>query len=73
VNVASANAYNLSIRINGTQVATLALAAAATGAQTTALAVAVVAGDRLTAWIDRTAGAGASEFNDITAVVEITT
>lgn len=72
VNVASANSYNLDVRINGSSVATLALAAGATSNSTVALSVAVVVGDILTAFMVRTAGSGGSTFSEQSAAVEVT-
>jgi hypothetical protein len=71
VNVASANSYNLSIRVNGVEVATLALPAGSTGAHTAALSVAFLAGDVITTFLVRTAGSGTSAFNRESALVEI--
>jgi hypothetical protein len=64
------NDYNLSIRVNGTQVATLALASGNTGAQTVALSQSFVAGDRISAALVRTAGSGSSDFRNAVAVIE---
>lgn len=72
VNIASANSYDLDIRVNGVSVATLALAAGLTGASTTAFTVAVAANDVITAFLVRTAGAGGSGFNEEHAMVEVT-
>jgi len=63
--------YNLDIYVNGVSVATLALAAGSIGASTAALAVAVAANDVVTAYMVKTAGAGASSFDEIQALVEI--
>lgn len=72
VNVADgARAYNLEIRVNGVAAATLALALGTTGNSTTALSVAVVAGDFITAFMVRTAGAGGSTFTETQGVVEV--
>lgn len=72
VNVASANAYDLQIRVNGVSVATVALAAGLTSASSVVLTAAVVVGDIVTTFLVRTAGAGASGFAEEYAVVEIT-
>ncbi len=73
VNVADgARSYNLDIRVNGVSVATLALPAGSSGAHTAALAVAVAAGDVITAFMVRTAGAGPSAFGEEHSVVEVT-
>lgn len=64
------NNYNLSIRVNGTEVATLALASGSTGAQTTALSQALSAGDRISAALVRTSGSGNSDFRNAVAVIE---
>jgi hypothetical protein len=64
--------YNLEIRLNGVAAATLAFPAGGGDSQaTTALAVAVVAGDIVTAFMLLTAGAGASTFTTEEALVEI--
>lgn len=57
-----ARAYKLSIRINTVEVALVALPVSTLGAQDVVLNVAVVAGDLLTAFMVRTAGAGGSTF-----------
>jgi len=73
VNVVDAvRAYKLSIRVNGVEVALVALPVATLGASSVALAVAVVAGDLLTAFMVLTAGAGASTFTDTIAMIEVT-
>lgn len=71
VNAVSANTYDLQIRVNGVSAAVVTLAAGLTSAQTIALSIAVVAGDIITAFMVRTAGAGGSTFNEEHAVVEI--
>lgn len=63
--------YNLSIRINGSQVATIALAATNTGAHSTALNQAYVAGDRIEVALIRSAGAGSSTFDDTLVLIEV--
>lgn len=55
--------YNLSIRVNGVEVATLALPSGATGANTTALSITLAATDVLTAFLVRTSGSGVSTFS----------
>ena len=71
VNVADAiRSYDLDIYVNGASVATLTLAVGL-GADTTALAVAVAVGDVITAYMIKTAGAGASTFDEIHALVEV--
>jgi len=65
------NSYNLSIRINGTEQATLSLAANNLQASTTALTVTVAAGDALEVALVRSAGSGASDFNTIQVLIEI--
>jgi hypothetical protein len=73
VNAADAvRAYKLSIRVNGVEVALVALPVATAGASSAALAVAFVAGDRLTAFVVRTSGAAASTFTDTVAMIEVT-
>ena len=71
VNATSANSYDLDIRINGSSVATLALAAGNTGASSVALSVAVSVGDVLTAFMVRTAGSGGSGFTEQSAAIEV--
>ena len=71
VNAVSANTYDLQIRVNGVTAATVTLAAGNTSAQSIALAVAVVAGDIISAFMVRTAGAGGSAFNEEHITVEI--
>jgi len=63
--------YNLDIYVNGASVATLALAAGSIGVSTTAFAVAVVANDVITAYMIKTAGVGASTFDEVQALVEV--
>lgn len=66
--------YSLQVFINGV-LSTAVLAFPAGGGnsqQTVALATAVVAGDIITVFLVRTAGAGASTFGDEEALVEIT-
>jgi len=58
----SSRAYNLSIRVNGVEVATLALPAGAAGASRTDLSIPVAANDLLTAFLVKTSGAGISTF-----------
>lgn len=73
VNVVDAvRAYKLSIRVNGIEVALVALPVGTIGASTAALAAAVVVGDVITAFMVRTAGAGVSSFSDQHAMVEVT-
>lgn len=64
--------YDLVIYVNGGQVAVLALPLSTLGVQTAALAVAVMAGDVVTAALVQTAGAGASTFAEQQAVIEVT-
>lgn len=72
VNVVDASRdYNLSIRVNGIEVATLALPAGSLGNDTVALSSPLAAGDLLSAFLVRTAGSGASTFDEETAFVEI--
>jgi len=54
----AANVYKLSIRINGAEVANISLAAGNTQVYSSALSVAVNAGDVLTAWVVRTSELG---------------
>lgn len=63
--------YNLSIRVNGVEVATVALAIGTTGNHSAALSVAVAAGDAVTAFMVRTSGAGASTFTQMHAVIQV--
>lgn len=72
VSAASANAYNLDIRVNAVSVETVALAAGLTGASSITLSAAVAVGDIVTAFMVRTAGAGGSGFTEEHAVIEIT-
>lgn len=72
VNVADgARSYNLSIRVNGVEVETVALPSGSTGAHDATLSSAVVAGDLVTAFLVLTAGSGASTFDEESALVEI--
>jgi len=64
--------YNFEIRRNGITVATVALPVATTGNQSTAFAVSIVSTDIITAFMVKTAGAGASTFGQIYGLVEIT-
>jgi len=73
VNVADGvRSYDLDIYLNGASAATVALASGNTSAQSVALAVAVVAGDIISAYMIKTAGAGTSTFEEIYAIVEET-
>jgi hypothetical protein len=65
--------YDLEIRVNGSPVATVTLPAGPNaGAHDTTLAVPVVAGDHVQAFMVRTAGGGMSSFTSEHATVEIT-
>jgi len=64
--------YNLDIYLNGVSAATVALASPNTGASSVALSVAVIVGDIVSAYMILTAGAGASTFQQIYAIVEET-
>jgi hypothetical protein len=64
------NTYNLSIRVNGVQQATVTLNTGNTVAYSAALNVSVSAGDVISVAVVRTAGAGPSAFNDTAATVE---
>lgn len=57
--------FNVSIRVNGVEAATLALPVSSLGSQTTSLNVPVVAGDAVTVLVVRTSGSGASTFNQM--------
>ena len=61
--------YNLEVRKNGVAVVTLALVG--TGVNVSGLSVSFVAGDVLTVFMVKTAGAGLSTFSQETAVVEV--
>jgi hypothetical protein len=63
--------FDLDIRLNGTSVATLALPVSTLGAHSTALSVAVAAGDVITTFMVKTSGGGASTFNEEHAMVEV--
>lgn len=67
----NARNYNLSIRVNGTEQATITLNNA-TGTSSAALSFAVAANDVITAFLVRTLGANASGFTSEAAVVEVT-
>jgi len=67
----AARAYNLEVLLNGASVATVALPVSALGAFSTALSVAVAAGDQIGARLVRTSGAGGSTFVGEAALVEI--
>ena len=66
------NTYKLSIQVNAVEVAFVTLPVLVTGASSSAFVVAVVTGDIITAFVVRTAGAGASAFNDMQAAIEFT-
>jgi hypothetical protein len=71
--VDAARAYQLQVFINGVlSTAVLALPVSTLSVSTTALYVAVAAGDIITTFVVRTAGAGASTFGDEAALVELT-
>jgi len=57
--------------VNAVTVATLALPSGSIGANTVALAVAVVATDVITAFLVLTAGSGASDFTEEHVVIGI--
>lgn len=65
------NDYNLSIRINGSQVATLALASGNVGNHSVAISQAYAAGDTLEAALIRSAGSTSSTFDDILVIIEV--
>jgi len=64
--------FNFEIRRNAITVAIVALPLATTGNQSIAFSVPVVATDIITAFMIKTAGAGASTFGQIYGTVEIT-
>jgi hypothetical protein len=63
----TARTFNLSIRVNGVEVSTLALALSTLGTQNVALNIPVVTGDVITLFMVRTSGAQASTFTQIRA------
>lgn len=63
--------YELQARVNGVTVATLPLPASTLGAEALVGPFAIAAGDRVTAFVVLTAGAGDSTFDDINAQVEV--
>jgi hypothetical protein len=63
--------YDLQILVNGVSAAVIALALSTLVAYSTALSVAVVAGDVVSMQMVKTSGTGASTFNDMHAYVEI--
>lgn len=69
-----ARTYNLSIRVNGVEVATLTLVSGTTGNDTCIvhLAAPVVCGDVVTAFLVRTAGVGGSTFTAESAMISVT-
>jgi hypothetical protein len=69
--VDATRAYMLDVRVNGVSVATIALPVSTLGAQAAVGPIAVVAGDLVTAFLVKTAGAGASTFSTINAQVEV--
>jgi hypothetical protein len=69
----AARTFQLQVFVNGVlSTAVLTLASGSTSALTIALALAVAAGDIITAFVVRTVGAGASTFGNEEALVEIT-
>ncbi len=64
-------AYKLSIRVNGVEQESVALPTSTIGAQDLSFSFAYVAGDRISAAMVNTGGAGASTFDDIQALVEL--
>lgn len=68
----AARTYDLDVRVNAVSVATLPLPLSTLSVSTILFAVPVVVGDIVTAFMVRTAGAGASTFGDEEALVEIT-
>jgi hypothetical protein len=69
--VDSSRNYNLSIRVNGTEQATVALNGVL-GNSNAALNLPVAANDVITAWITRTSGTGVSSFTQESALIEVT-
>jgi len=67
----AANDYDLSIRVNGTQQGTLALASTNDSATSTALSIAFAAGDEISLAVVRSAGSGPSDFRNVAAMLEI--
>lgn len=63
--------YDLSIRLNGTEVETLTLSATTTGNEDTTFSTSYVAGDLISVAMVRTSGSGSSSFDDIVALVEV--
>lgn len=63
--------YDLQVWKNGASVATVALVAGAVGNSASNLNVAVAVGDLISAYLVRTAGAGASTFANEHAMVEV--
>lgn len=66
----SSRAYKLSIKINGTEVDTVALTTSTLGAVSTSLTGTFSAGDVLEVSVERTSGSGASSFKELQAMVE---
>lgn len=62
--------YKVSIKINGTEVGLLALAATNASASTTALAISYSANDELSVSLERTSGTGRSTFRNATVILE---
>jgi len=68
--VDASRAYKLSIKINGTEVDTVALATSTLGAVSTSLTGTFSAGDVLEVSVERTSGSGASSYKELHAMVE---
>lgn len=65
-------AYRMAIYVNGVFATSIALAVSTVSAFSTSLSVAVVAGDHVTAFMERTSGGGASTFGAISGWLEVT-
>jgi hypothetical protein len=66
VNVVDAlRTYNVSIRVNGIEVATLGLPISSLGSQTASLNIPVLAGDVVTIFMVRASGTGSSTFSQM--------
>lgn len=71
-NADATRAYKLSIKVNGSEVDSLALGTSTQEASTTALSGTFSAGDNIAVSCEQTSGSGASDFDEIFALVEYT-
>lgn len=67
----SANTYNVSIRVNGTEQETLAIGTGVTTGQATNFTATYAAGDTVEVALERQTGSGSSDYDDVVVLVEV--